>query len=68
MGIDVVVHTDVGDIPVQVKSSPRAVEKFLKRRGYNPKLAIVIVGDNPDPQVRVALEQELTRIRALLTP
>lgn len=42
-GIDAVVHTDVGDIYVQIKSSLAGEEKFRARQEESPRLAHIVL-------------------------
>lgn len=43
-GIDAYIHTDIGDLPVQVKGSTRNMYQYLEQRGHG-HITIVIVNE-----------------------
>lgn len=50
-GIDIVATTDVGDLPLQVKSSESEKKKFINFHGKNIPVIVVSISDS-DRQIR----------------
>lgn len=71
-GIDVVVATDVGGLPLQVKSSEKGANVWRRKnvalgnRHRNVMIALVVAGDRADISVERDLRAELARVREVM--
>lgn len=68
-GVDIVVTTDRGEIPLQVKSSLHGREKFLRNPRYSTKIYVLVVNDEKEDkallwELRKALQNAYRSIPA----